>query len=226
MSVQSSLVMYPIYAFGSEAQKDKYLPKLRTGEYRRLLRPDRARCRLRPRLHAHHAPRRSMAAIVLNGAKTWITNSPDRRRAAGLGQGRCRRHPRLHGRTRRARASTTPKIEGKFSLRASVTGKIMLPDVFVPDDAMLPDVQGPARPVLLPQQGALRHRLGRDGRGGVLLARRARLYAGAQDVRPAAGRHPAGAEEAGRHADRDHARPARRAAPGPADRCRRRPRPK
>ena len=61
-SVQSSLVMYPIYAFGSEAQTEKYLPKLRTRRVRRLLRPDRAGCRLRSGLDAHARQERSMAA--------------------------------------------------------------------------------------------------------------------------------------------------------------------
>ena len=56
---------------------------------------------------------------------------------------------------------TQPKIEGKFSLRASVTGMIMMQDVFVPAENQLPGVQGAARPVLLPQQRPLRHRLGR-----------------------------------------------------------------
>ena len=62
MSVQSSLVMYPIYAFGSEEQRRKYLPGMATGEIDRLLRPDRGRRRLRPRLDAHRRPRRSTAA--------------------------------------------------------------------------------------------------------------------------------------------------------------------
>jgi glutaryl-CoA dehydrogenase len=70
---------------------------------------------------------------------------------------------------------STPKIEGKFSLRASITGEIVMDDVFVPEENLLPNVQGPQGPVRLPQQGALRHRLGRAGRRRVLLAR-ARQY--------------------------------------------------
>ena len=81
---------------------------------------------------------------------------------------------------------TQPKIEGKFSLRASVTGMIMMQDVFVPAENHASRREGPARPVLLPQQRPLRHRLGRAGGGGILLARGARLHASAHDVRPSA----------------------------------------
>ena len=76
---------------------------------------------------------------------------------------------------------------------------------------------GPEGPVRLPQQRALRHRLGRDGRGRVLLARGAPVHDRPQAVRQAARREPAGPEEARRHADRDHARPAGVPAPRPAE---------
>jgi glutaryl-CoA dehydrogenase len=75
MSVQSSLVMVPINEFGTEAQKQKYLPKLATGDLDGLLRPDRAQPRLRPRQHDH--PRQKGARRLQHfGAKMWITNSP------------------------------------------------------------------------------------------------------------------------------------------------------
>ncbi len=93
----------------------------------------------------------------------------------------------------------------------------MMQDVFVPAENQLPEREGAARAVLLPQQRPLRHCLGRAGRRRVLLARRARVHAAAHDVRPPAGRDPADPEEAGRHADRDHAGPARGAAAWPAD---------
>ncbi len=99
---------------------------------------------------------------------------------------------------------SAPKIEGKFSLRASITGEIVMQDVFVPEANLLPNVDGPQGAVRLPEQGPLRHRLGRDGGGGVLLARRAPVHPGPQPVRPAAGGHSADPEEARRHADRDH----------------------
>ena len=83
---------------------------------------------------------------------------------------------------------STPKIEGKFSLRASITGEVVMDDVFVPEANLLPNVTGLRGPVLLPQQCALRHRLGRARRGRVLLARGARLHPVAP--RSSAGRSP------------------------------------
>ncbi len=74
VSVQSGLVMYPIYAFGSKAQKDKLDPAARQGRGDRLLRPHRARLRVEPGRHAHDRAERDGDAYVLNGAKAWITN--------------------------------------------------------------------------------------------------------------------------------------------------------
>jgi len=139
-SVQSSLVMYPIWAFGSEAQKDKYLPKLRTGEYVGafgLTEPDAG---------SDPASMRSRAKTVdggylLTGSKTWITNSPIAdvlvvwaKDDAGDIRGFILE--------RGMKGLETPKIEGKFSLRASITGMIMMQDVFVPAGNMLPKVKG------------------------------------------------------------------------------------
>ncbi len=76
MSVQSSLVMHPIYAYGTEEQREQVSAQARDRRVGRLLRPDRARPRLRSGPHAHARRRRSTAAIALNGAKMWITNSP------------------------------------------------------------------------------------------------------------------------------------------------------
>jgi glutaryl-CoA dehydrogenase len=139
-SVQSSLVMYPIYAFGSPAQKDKYLPKLRTGEYVGcfgLTEPDAGSDPSSMRTKAVKVD----GGYVLNGSKTWISNSPIAdvllvwaKDEAGDIRGFLV--------DRGAKGLTTPKIEGKFSLRASITGMIMLSDVFVADDAMLPNVSG------------------------------------------------------------------------------------
>ncbi|OYV36898.1 MAG: acyl-CoA dehydrogenase [Rhodospirillales bacterium 20-64-7] len=139
-SVQSSLVMYPIWAFGSEDQKDRYLPKLRTGEYVGcfgLTEPDAGSDPASMRTRAKSVD----GGFVLNGAKTWISNSPiadvllvwakddaDEIRGFILERGMA--------------GIETPKIEGKFSLRASVTGMIMLQDVFVPAENMLPKVKG------------------------------------------------------------------------------------
>ena len=140
LSVQSSLVMYPIHAFGSEAQQDRYLPVLRTGEWVGcfgLTEPDGGSDPGSMRTRARAVD----GGYVLNGSKTWISNSP----IADLflvwakdDAGDIRGFLIEKG----AKGLSAPKIEGKFSLRASVTGMIMLQDVFVPSDAMLPKVKG------------------------------------------------------------------------------------
>ncbi len=139
-SVQSSLVMYPISAFGSEAQKDRYLPLLRSGEWVGcfgLTEPDGGSDPGSMRTRAKSVD----GGYVLNGSKTWISNSP----IADLflvwakdDAGDIRGFLVEKG----TDGLTAPKIEGKFSLRTSVTGMIMLQDVFVPADAMLPKVKG------------------------------------------------------------------------------------
>ena len=139
-SVQSSLVMYPIYAHGSDAQKEKYLPKLASGEWVGcfgLTEPDAGSDPASMRTRA----KATDGGFLLNGAKTWITNSPiadvlvvwakdeaDDIRGFVLERG--------------MKGLITPKIEGKFSLRASMTGMIMMQDVFVPAGNMLPKVKG------------------------------------------------------------------------------------
>lgn len=142
MSVQSSLVMYPIYAYGSEAQREKYLPRLASGEWIGcfgLTEPD------------HGSDPGSMVTrattvddgYLLNGAKMWISNAPfadvfvvwaklaedsDAVRGFVLEKGM----PGL----------SAPKIEGKLSLRASTTGEIVMQDVLVPRENLLPNVRG------------------------------------------------------------------------------------
>jgi glutaryl-CoA dehydrogenase len=139
-SVQSSLVMFPIHAFGSEQQRQKYLPKLRTGEFVGcfgLTEPDAG---------SDPASMRTRAAtvdggFVLNGSKTWITNSPIADVLlvwAKDDEGDIRGFILERGMA----GLTQPKIEGKFSLRASVTGMIMMQDVFVPAENQLPGVKG------------------------------------------------------------------------------------
>ncbi|MEO8082185.1 MAG: acyl-CoA dehydrogenase [Ardenticatenales bacterium] len=139
-SVQSSLVMYPIYAFGTEEQRRRYLPKLASGEWVGcfgLTEPDHGSD---PGGMICRAVKVS-GGYTLNGAKTWITNSPiadvfvvwaktedDVIRGFVLEAGM----PGL----------SAPKIEGKFSLRASPTGMIVMADVFVGDDHLLPGVEG------------------------------------------------------------------------------------
>jgi glutaryl-CoA dehydrogenase len=140
LSVQSSLVMYPIHAFGSEAQQDRYLPRLCTGEWVGcfgLTEPDGGSDPGSMRTRARAVD----GGYVLNGSKTWISNSP----IADLflvwakdDAGDIRGFLIEKG----AKGLSAPKIEGKFSLRASVTGMVMMQDVFVPSDAVLPKVKG------------------------------------------------------------------------------------
>ncbi len=143
MSVQSSLVMHPIYAYGSEEQRRKYLPKLATGEWVGcfgLTEPDHGSD---PGSMVTRAVKES-GGYRLNGAKMWITNSPIADVAVVLAK--------LDGDIRGfivdrgTEGFSTPKIEGKFSLRASVTGEIVLHDCLVPEDNLLPNVRGLSGP--------------------------------------------------------------------------------
>jgi glutaryl-CoA dehydrogenase len=145
MSVQSSLVMFPIYEYGSEAQRQKYLPKLATGEWVGcfgLTEPN------------HGSDPASMitrakpvdGGYIMKGAKMWITNAPiadvfvvwAKLESEGDGQSAIRGFILEKG----MKGLTAPKIEGKMSLRASITGEIVMDDVFVPAENMLPNVSG------------------------------------------------------------------------------------
>ncbi len=139
-SVQSSLVMYPIYAFGNEATKDKYLPKLRTGEYVGcfgLTEPDGGSDPGSMRTRAKAVD----GGYLLNGNKTWISNAPIADVFVVWAKddaGDIRGFVLEKG----MKGLSAPKIEGKFSLRASCTGMIMMQDVFVPAENMFPEVKG------------------------------------------------------------------------------------
>ncbi len=140
MSVQSSLVMYPIHAFGSEAQRQKYLPKLASGDWVGcfgLTEPDHGSDPAGMTTRTNAVP----GGYRLSGAKMWITNSPiadvfvvwaktedDVIRGFILEKG--------------MRGLSAPKIEGKFSLRASATGEVVMDEVFVPEENLLPGVRG------------------------------------------------------------------------------------
>ncbi len=140
MSVQSSLVMFPIHAFGSEAQREKYLPRLATGELIGcfgLTEPDAGSDPGGMKTRARRAP----DGWVLNGTKTWITNSP----IADVfvvwakdDEGRVRGFVLEKG----MKGLSAPKIHGKFSLRASITGEIVMDEVPVPESHLLPGVTG------------------------------------------------------------------------------------
>lgn len=140
MSVQSSLVMHPIWAYGTEAQKEKYLPKLATGEYVGcfgLTEPDAGSDPASMKTRAKKVD----GGYQLKGTKMWITNSPiadvfvvwakdeeDNIRGFILEKG--------------MQGLSAPKIEGKFSLRASITGEIVMDNVFVPEENAFPDIRG------------------------------------------------------------------------------------
>ena len=214
LSVQSSLVMHPIHAFGSEAQKEKYLPKLARGEWIGAFGLTEPGAGSDPGAMQARA-RKTADGYVLSGIKTWITHAP----VADVFVVWAKLEDRIHGfiLERGDKGLSTPKIEGKFSLRASATGEIAMEDVAIPEDRLLPDARRAESAFRLSQSCALRHRLGRDGGGGILLACGANLWPGTAAVRPAACRQPALSEEAGRHADRDHPGPHRLPAGRPAD---------
>jgi glutaryl-CoA dehydrogenase len=140
MSVQSSLVMYPIHTFGSEEQKQKFLPKLATGEFIGcfgLTEPDGGSDPGAMKTRAKKAP----GGYTLSGAKQWITNSPIADVFVVWAKddaGDIRGFILEKG----MKGLTAPKIEGKFSLRASITGGIAMDDVFVPEENMLPAAKG------------------------------------------------------------------------------------
>ena len=139
MSVQSSLVMHPIYTFGSEEHRKKYLPKLATGEWVGcfgLTEPDHGSD---PGGMITRAEKIS-DGYILNGAKMWISNSP----IADLAVVWAKLDGVIRGFIveRDMAGFSTPKIEGKFSLRASVTGEIVLDNVEVPEENILPNISG------------------------------------------------------------------------------------
>ena len=139
LSVQSSLVMHPIHAFGSDAQREKYLPKLASGAWIGAFGLTEAGAGSDPGAMQSRA-KRSKTGFVLSGAKTWITHAP----IADVLLVWARLEDRVRGfiLERGDVGLSTPKIEGKFSLRASVTGEIAMNDVEIPQDRMLPDADG------------------------------------------------------------------------------------
>lgn len=144
MSVQSSLVMHPIHAYGTEAQRQKYLPKLATGEWIGcfgLTEPDHGSDPGGMKTRAKKAP----GGFRLSGSKMWISNAPiadvfvvwaktddDVIRGFVL--------------EKDMKGLSAPKIQGKLSLRASITGEIVMDDVFVSEEHLLPNVKGLAGP--------------------------------------------------------------------------------
>jgi len=141
MSVQSSLVMYPIWDFGSEEQRNKYLPRLARGEIVGcfgLTEPNHGSDPAHMETRAKYEP--STDSFILNGSKNWITNSP----IADVFVVWAQTEDGLRGfiLEKGMKGLSAPKIEGKFSLRASTTGMIFMDDVEVPKENMLPNVKG------------------------------------------------------------------------------------
>uniref|UniRef100_A0A8C7QEU1 Glutaryl-CoA dehydrogenase, mitochondrial n=1 Tax=Oncorhynchus mykiss TaxID=8022 RepID=A0A8C7QEU1_ONCMY len=142
MSVQSSLVMHPIYAYGTEEQKEKWLPRLARGEILGcfgLTEPNHGSDPGGMETRAKFNP--SSRTFTLTGSKTWITNSPVADIAvvwAKCDDGKVCGFILERG----MKGFTTPKIEGKFSLRASATGMIIMDEVEVPEENLLPKVSG------------------------------------------------------------------------------------
>jgi len=139
VSVQSSLVMHPIYEFGSPAQQQKYLPKLASGEWVGAFGLTEPNSGSDPGSMQSRA-KKSKTGYVLSGSKSWITHAP----IADVLVVWAKLDDRIRGfiLERGDEGLTTPKIEGKFSLRASVTGEIVLNDVEIPEDRMLPNADG------------------------------------------------------------------------------------
>ena len=142
MSVQSSLVMYPIYAYGDESQRKKYLPKLATGEWVGCFGLTEPEAGSDPGSMRAQAERIS-GGYRLTGSKMWITNAPIADVAvvwakSAAHEGKIRGFVLERG----MKGLSTPKIEKKLSLRASITGEVVMEGVEVPEDNLLPNVAG------------------------------------------------------------------------------------
>ena len=150
MSVQSSLVMFPIYEYGTEDQRNKYLPKLASGEWVGCFGLTEPNHGSDPGSMESRATKTD-GGWILHGTKMWITNSPiadvfvvwakaygEGENSEGAVDGDIRGFILDKGMT----GLSAPKIEGKFSLRASITGEIVMDEVFVPEENLLPNVKG------------------------------------------------------------------------------------
>lgn len=139
MSVQSSLVMYPIFTYGTEEQRKKYLPKLASGEWIGcfgLTEPNHGSDPASMETRAKKVD----GGYIVHGNKMWITNSP----IADVFVVWAKLDGEIRGfiLEKGMKGLSAPKIEGKFSLRASATGEIVMDEVFVPDENIFPEVKG------------------------------------------------------------------------------------
>jgi glutaryl-CoA dehydrogenase len=143
MSVQSSLVMHPIYAYGTEEQRMKYLPKLASGEWVGCFGLTEPNSGSDPASMTTYATKVD-GGYRITGNKMWITNSP----IADVFVIWAKLDKKIRGFVleKGMEGLSAPKIEGKFSLRASITGEIVMDNVFVPDESMFPEISGLAGP--------------------------------------------------------------------------------
>ena len=205
MSVQSSLVMYPIHAFGSDEQKAKYLPGLASGELIGcfgLTEPDAGSDPAGMKTRA----RKVDGGYLLSGAKTWISNAPIADvfivwATSEVHGGKIRGFILEKG----TKGLDAPKIAGKLSLRASITGMIMMDEVFVPEEALLPGVEGMRGPFSCLNRARYGISWGALG------------AAGPETVRATTGGNTALSEEARGHGNRHRAWSAGESAGGPLD---------
>ena len=202
LSVQSSLAMLPIYVFGSAEQKRRYLPALARGELIGcfgLTEPDHGSD---PGGMVTRA-RTASGGFRLTGSKTWISNSPIADVFivwAKTEDGIIRGFILEKG----WKGLSTPTLHGKVGLRASITGQIVMDDVFVPQEPASAGCQRLEGTVHLPRLRALWNFLGGARCSRELLAHGAQLRARSQAVRAPARRQSTDSEETGRHANRDH----------------------
>ncbi len=199
MSVQSSLVMVPIYEFGNEQTKQKYLPQLASGAAIGcfgLTEPDHGSD---PGSMVTRA-KKVAGGYALTGSKMWISNSP----IADVfvvwakdDDGAIRGFVLEKG----WKGLSAPAIHGKVGLRASITGEIVMDAVFCPEENAFPEVRGLKGPFHLPEFGALWDCLGCTRGGRRLLAPRAPICAGPESVWQTVGGEPIDPEKAGRHAN-------------------------
>ena len=209
MSVQSSLVMYPIYTYGTEEQRQKFLPKLASGEWVGCFGLTEPNHGSDPGSMETRATKID-GGWTLHGNKMWITNSPIAdvfvvwAKAYGHTDGSDgNKDGEIRGfiLEKGMKGLSAPKTEGKFSLRASITGEIVLDESFCAGRKFYAQCERFKRAVWLFEQGPLWHLLGSLGRGGVLLARRPTIHPGPAPIWSALSRQPTHPTQISQHDD-------------------------
>jgi glutaryl-CoA dehydrogenase len=199
MSVQSSLVMYPIYAYGSEAQREKYLPDLAKGKTVGAFGLTEPNAGSDPGSMETRAVKKG-GKYILNGSKTWISNSPIADVFvvwAKTEDGEIRGFILEKGMA----GLTAPPIKGKFSLRASITGMIMMDEVEVPAENLLPNVKGLKGPFGCLNNARyyyvmqIRYFMGSNGRSRSMCSSSPRIHTQPQTIRGPSRAFSAGAKE-------------------------------